>query len=101
MINPNSFETTSLIEAAFIEVKLALSCEIRFTNPREAIFIFSRTDDVISAARAFDDGGEVAAKRYSRAIGVLRDRLWGLRQGIHTENVNRNEQPSERRSIAR
>jgi hypothetical protein len=100
MLNVNSFETTSLVKAAFLEVRLGVSCAIRFNNPKEGVFVFPRTDEVVEAASAFDSDGEISAKRYSRAVSTLRDRLWGLRQGIHTENVNRNDQPSGRRSFA-
>jgi hypothetical protein len=89
MLNSNLYETTSLVRAAFLEVRLGVSCEIRFNKPKEAVFIFHRTDDVVAAVGAFEGDGEIPARRYSRAIGVLRDRLWGLRQGItNVENVN-------------
>ena len=96
MPSTDLFETTSLVKAAFLELRLGLSCGIQFNNPKSAVFLFPRTAEVLSAAASFEVDGQVPAKRFSRSIGVLRDRLIGLRSGnFNVDKMNGNERRTE------
>lgn len=88
-MSESQFQTSSLVLAAFVEVRCGLSGSIHFSDSRNAVFFFPRTAEVIGAVQAFDNDGEVPARRYSRAVSILRDRLLQLRQGnLNTEKKN-------------
>ena len=56
-------------------------CTIRFDEARKAIFVFPLTNEVLDAAREFDSDGAIPARRFSRAVSVIRDRLFELKPG--------------------